>query len=88
MHSKNIQTLIPLIIRRIRLAKKLSQEDLASLAKLDRTYISGIERGVRNISIKSLCKVLKGLEIDTEQFAHELIHENKINIPPAKTERY
>ncbi len=41
-------------IRKIRLKKSLSQEDLAYGAHLHRTYISDIERGKRNISIKNI----------------------------------
>ena len=79
MTTLDIQLLIPQLLRRIRLAKQLSQEELARKAELDRTYISGIERGVRNISLKTLGKLLGALELDPEQFANELIHEIKAN---------
>ena len=77
MKNSPLQTLIPLLIKRIRLEKKYSQEDLASLSGLDRTYISGIERGVRNLTIKSLSKLLQALDLNTEQFATELIYESE-----------
>ncbi|MCB1660903.1 MAG: helix-turn-helix transcriptional regulator, partial [Pseudomonadales bacterium] len=38
-------------IKHFRKAKFLSQEELANKAQLDRTYISGVERGVRNITL-------------------------------------
>ncbi|MFH1216878.1 MAG: helix-turn-helix transcriptional regulator [Pseudomonadota bacterium] len=79
MKNSSIETLIPSLIRRIRLEKKFSQEDLANLAGLDRTYISGIERGVRNVTLKSLTTILSALEIDAEKFAHELIFESRLN---------
>lgn len=41
-------------IRTLRLAKGLSQGDLADLSELDRTYISGVERGKRNIAFLNL----------------------------------
>lgn len=63
---------MPKLIKRLRTEKSLSQEDLAHLAGLDRTYISGIERGVRNITLKTLDKVLLALEIDLKGFAEEL----------------
>jgi transcriptional regulator with XRE-family HTH domain len=42
----------------------LSQEQLGEGAGLDRTYISGVERGVRNPTISSLFKIAAGLECD------------------------
>ncbi len=38
-------------LRRYRLAKGVSQEELADLCELDRTYVSGIERGLRNPTV-------------------------------------
>ena len=48
-------------IRRLRLEKDLTQRALAERSGLDVSYISGIERGCRNVSLKSLEKVAKGL---------------------------
>lgn len=41
-------------VKKVRLAHGMSQEELAFKAKLDRTYISGIERGTRNPSLCNL----------------------------------
>jgi transcriptional regulator with XRE-family HTH domain len=41
----------------------LSQEELASKADLHRTYISDIERGARNPSLKTLCRLAEALEL-------------------------
>jgi len=46
------------LIRKLREAKGLSQEDLADQADLDRTYISGVERCKRNLTIKTLSKII------------------------------
>ena len=43
----------------------LSQEAFADKCGLDRTYISGIERGVRNPTVKVLEKLAEGLERQT-----------------------
>lgn len=53
----------------------LSQEELAHRADLDRTYISGIERGVRNITLNSLGRVVGGLEMDMTTFLQEVVRE-------------
>ena len=41
-------------LRKARLAKKLSQEDLAELANLHRTYVGSVERAERNVSIDNM----------------------------------
>ena len=55
-------------IRYFRTVNNLSQEELANLAELDRTYISGVERGVRNLTINSLEKIIQALNISNEDF--------------------
>lgn len=50
-------------IREIRKEKGISQESLAGLADLDRTYIGGIERGIRNPSLKNIGKIAKALKV-------------------------
>ena len=42
----------------------LSQEDLADLAEIDRTYASQLERGVANPSLEVLYRVARSLEIE------------------------
>lgn len=48
-------------LRRARQRKTLTQEKLAAAADLDPTYISGIERGLRNPSILSVVRIAKAL---------------------------
>ena len=50
-------------VRRARLSQGLSQEKLAEKADLDRTYISGIERGLRNVSLLNICKIADALRL-------------------------
>lgn len=50
-------------VRRRRLELRLSQEDLAERSGLDRTYISGVERGVRNPTLKTAQRIAEALEI-------------------------
>lgn len=55
-------------IRELRSEQGLSQEKLAFRAELDRTYIAGVEQGKRNLSIKSLEKIIVALNISFEDF--------------------
>lgn len=50
-------------LRELRKQKGLSQEDLAFKSGLHRTYISDIERGSRNVSLKNIEKIAKALRI-------------------------
>ena len=54
-------------IREFRKRKGLSQEALALEAELDRTYISSVERGRRNISFDNLVKIAKTLDVKPSQ---------------------
>jgi len=50
-------------VRERREANRISQEKLAEAAELDRTYISDIERGVRNISIINIYRIARALGV-------------------------
>jgi transcriptional regulator with XRE-family HTH domain len=49
-------------IRRIREEQKINQEEAAERCGLHRTYYSGIERGVRNVSLINIERVARGLK--------------------------
>ena len=55
-------------IKTFRNEKKLSQEKLALKADIDRTYLAGAEQGKRNISLKSLEKIVTALDCSFEEF--------------------
>lgn len=66
-HSKTIIDSSGLDRRDIRLfrqKKNLSQEELALFAGLDRTYIGGVERGERNISLLNIERISQALDIE------------------------
>jgi transcriptional regulator with XRE-family HTH domain len=50
-------------LKQLRIARGLSQEQLGLIAELDRTYISGIERGVRNVSLNNIFRIAKALGV-------------------------
>jgi transcriptional regulator with XRE-family HTH domain len=54
-------------VRRRREARDLTQEKLAEKAGLDPTYISGIERGLRNPGIKNVARLAKALGFTTAE---------------------
>mgnify|MGYP000231393523 FL=1 len=49
------------IVRELRLSKNISQETLADLCGLHRTYISDVELGKRNVSLENIEKIAKAL---------------------------
>jgi transcriptional regulator with XRE-family HTH domain len=56
----------------------ISQEELAMRSNLDRTYISGIERGVRNPSLTALLSLANGMKISVSNLLEGL--ETKISL--------
>ncbi len=60
------------IVREHRKRLKLSQEQLASNCGFDRTYISLIERGLRNISFLNILKLAKGLETNISELTKDI----------------
>jgi transcriptional regulator with XRE-family HTH domain len=54
-------------LKQLRLEKGISQESLALLADLDRTYIPSIEKGGRNVSITVAEKLANALNVDISE---------------------
>lgn len=72
------------MLRSFRERKELSQEGLADLAGLHRTYIGGIERAERNVSFASIRRILSVLNVTWEQFGRA-IDEGLAQLPRART---
>ena len=61
-------------VRKLRKVKNLSQEELASLSNLHRTYIGMIERAEKNVTLVNIEKIANGLQISI----HELMMFNEL----------
>jgi len=57
-------------VRRLRLVRGLTQEQLAFEAKIDLTYVGGIERGVRNPSLLVMVRVAAALAVEPSALLH------------------
>lgn len=59
----DIRRRVGLNVRRFRVQRGLSQEQLAFDCGLHRTYVSGVERGIRNPTVLVLVRLAKGLRV-------------------------
>jgi transcriptional regulator with XRE-family HTH domain len=59
-----LEAIFGTVVREQRLLKNLSQVELSELCGLDRTFISLVERGVRQPTLKSLFQISKGLGLE------------------------
>ena len=55
-------------IRELRKELEISQEALAYKSEVDRTYITDVENGRRNVSVEILEKIIKALEVSISEF--------------------
>jgi transcriptional regulator with XRE-family HTH domain len=65
-------------LKSLRLEAGLSQEQLARKSGIDRTYISGVERGVRNITLDSLEAIVLALGVSQSEFVVTLLNHLKM----------
>ena len=70
--TKKLINSVAVTLKKLRKLHGLSQEELAYKAGLDRTYISGVERSVRNITLESVEAIVSALDISILKFIDEL----------------
>ena len=63
----SLQKLFSDNVRRVRKARGFSQEALAGIANLDRTYVSSIERNLRNVSIQNIERLADALQVEPRE---------------------
>jgi len=64
---EDVRKIVGRNVRRLREEAGLSQEKLALEAELDRTYVSGVERGVRNPTVTVVARIAKALKTDPDR---------------------
>jgi len=65
------QMLFAANMRRIRLSKSMTQEKVAEYAELHANYISSVERGERNISIRNIERIARALGVTMPELLSE-----------------
>jgi ribosome-binding protein aMBF1 (putative translation factor) len=70
-HGEDPRVMLGRIVYRQRMQLGISQEDLADQVSLDRTYISGIERGIRNPTFLVLLRLAEVLRVPPSLFMQE-----------------
>lgn len=70
--KSQIMTALGRLIKQHRMKLGISQEELGFRSKLDRTYISGLERGVRNPSLTALVSLASGMGISVSELLDNL----------------
>lgn len=63
------------VLKRVRKSKKISQEELAHRSSLDRTYISMLERNIKQPTITTIFLLSKALELRPSEFVQQLEDE-------------
>lgn len=70
--KENILKTFGKLVKERRQALKLSQEDFGELCGLDRTYISGVERGLRNLSLTAIVSISAALQMTSAELLQGL----------------
>lgn len=70
-HKGPLRDVLARNMRRFRAARGISQEALAYECGINRTYLSGVERSERNVSIDNIARIAKGLRVAPSKLLEE-----------------
>ena len=59
-------------LRKVRTRVGINQEELGHRADLDRTYVGGVERGERNVSLRNICRLAQALGVHPSELLDNL----------------
>lgn len=70
--SSDIRVRFGFVIKSLREAQDLTQEDLAERAKIHRTYLSDIERGSRNVALINIERLAHSLSVTMQELFRQV----------------
>lgn len=79
-HAKDVRITIGRKIRELRVLENLSQEELAEKAELNRSYISSLENGNKNVTLDVLVKIALCLEVSLPELFEAPANLRKTNV--------
>ena len=71
----SLQLALGKAVRRLRAKEGFSQESFAAHCKIHRTYMGGIERGTRNVSLQNIERIARGLGLTAGELLTEAENE-------------
>ena len=71
MAKSDVKVLFGTRVRELRKLRGWSQEEFALSIGLDRSYVGGVERGERNVSLENICLIATALGIPTSSLFEE-----------------
>lgn len=75
--SKQLTAILGENLRAFRLARRISQEELADICNLHRTYIGSIERGERNVTLSTLEVLAQAVGVSVPLLLTQTAHDNR-----------
>lgn len=72
MQDSELLKRIGIAIKALRTKKGMTQQELSELCKVDRGFISSVERGTRNVSVLTLCLMINMLGVDFVSFIKDM----------------